>query len=133
MAQRQKEILNKIKLEVIRYHKTQKEKIEKINNEIVTLLKGNEIDKEKLANLINEKKDLWEKNHEKMCDLITNKIIEFHKILKPEQKEKLAEMFKKHLKSELLDWRGFLLLFISCKLILVSFRFCLNVLFKVMH
>jgi protein CpxP len=97
LAQPQKEILNKIKLEVIQFHKVQKEQTEKINNEIAALLKGNEIDKDKLTNLMDEKKDVWKKSHEEMRDLIINKIIEFHKILRPEQKEKLAEMFKKHL------------------------------------
>ncbi len=85
--------LESIRLEIIAKQKSIKANldIENIKNEVLSMIKSEQIDKEKFKKTI----EPLAKSRQEMIDFVITKMIEFHRVLTPEQRNKLAELMEK--------------------------------------
>jgi Spy/CpxP family protein refolding chaperone len=83
----QKLELDRIKDEALEKYREHREKRKAIHGRVIELVKSDTLDVDEVNRIFDER----EKKMKKMRPFIIEKITEFHRILKPEQKEKLAE------------------------------------------
>jgi Spy/CpxP family protein refolding chaperone len=96
LKKEQQDRLQAIKAEAIGKNKANREIKTKIKAEIAALIKGDSIDKEELSELLLKKKTAGDKAREEMRSFLMDKFIEFHKLLSPEQRTKLALFIEKY-------------------------------------
>ncbi|MCB1193276.1 MAG: Spy/CpxP family protein refolding chaperone [Leptospiraceae bacterium] len=87
----QKQKLNQIKDEVVAKMKANMKNRGSFSKEFAEDIKSDTLNKEKLLQFLKDRADKRNSMHEFMVD----KFIEFHAILNPEQREKLAEKIEK--------------------------------------
>ncbi|MCD6311659.1 MAG: Spy/CpxP family protein refolding chaperone [Elusimicrobia bacterium] len=87
LTERQQDTVNRIKEEILSKRKERTGSREDIKNAVIKQIKSSSFDKEEVMTLIEEEKFY----KEKMGHFMIDKLAEFHAILTPEQKEKLAE------------------------------------------
>lgn len=83
--------LNAIKSEVVAKHKELKPKRDAWMTEVISQIRKDSVDVKTLDKLSNEQ----DSRHVEMRKLFQAKMIEFHAVLKPEQREKLANLVEK--------------------------------------
>ncbi len=89
----QKKVLDKIKNEIVQKSREMRGTRKLIFKELLSQVKEDELDKEKLNKLINSQ----QKKIKKFRIFLIDKAHEFHKVLKPEQKQKLYNFLEKKL------------------------------------
>ncbi|MCP5500352.1 MAG: Spy/CpxP family protein refolding chaperone [Leptospiraceae bacterium] len=87
----QKKHLESIKTEFLQKRKDKKAEKEEVHKLVMAELKKDSIDKAK----VNEIFAKTDKGRNEMREYFTDKLIEFHKTLSPEQKKKLVELAEK--------------------------------------
>ncbi|MCB1179340.1 MAG: Spy/CpxP family protein refolding chaperone [Leptospiraceae bacterium] len=88
----QKPKMEKIKNEIIAKHKELKAKQNpEAKKEFIAMVRSDKMDKDKLKTIHENRK----KSKEEMGNFIMDKMVEFHAILKPEQRNKLADKMEK--------------------------------------
>ncbi|TGL62482.1 Spy/CpxP family protein refolding chaperone [Leptospira jelokensis] len=87
----QKAKLESIKQELIAKHKEMKPKHESWAKEMATQIRAEKIDTKLLDKMSSER----ETRHQEMRKFFQTKLVEFHAVLKPEQREKFAELVEK--------------------------------------
>lgn len=95
----QKAKLQTIKDEILARHKASKEPRAALMQEAITLVRSDALDKAKVADLKKRHAQL----HNARKDFFIEKVIEFHKVLTPEQRNKAADLmqkFSKHFSGE---------------------------------
>ncbi len=90
----QKQVLNKIKDEIVARMKAEKSDRALQFKEMTGLLRADTIDKTKLAAL----RKSHEAQRESMEALFVEKALELHKVLTPEQRNKAADLIEKYMK-----------------------------------
>jgi len=88
----QKAKLNKIKEEVLAKMKEESANREKVGREALTLVKSDKVD----AAAVNKLFDEREAAMKRLKPFFVEKIVEFHGMLTPEQRAKLADYMEKH-------------------------------------
>lgn len=83
----QKLELERIKDEALEKYREHREKRKAVHERIISLVKSDTLDVDEVNRIFDEK----EARQKEMRPFIIEKIVEFHRILKPEQKEKLVE------------------------------------------
>jgi periplasmic protein CpxP/Spy len=83
--------LNKIKDEILARIKTYQSDREIIHKELMEMAKSDKLDRNKLENFINKR----EARMKDLKPLLIDKIVEFHDMLTPEQKNRIAEKMDK--------------------------------------
>ncbi len=89
----QKQVLNKIKDEIVARMKTEKADRGQQLKEVTTLLRADTIDNGKLTAL----RKRHQVHRETMEALFVEKALELHKVLTPEQRNKAADLIEKHM------------------------------------
>ncbi|MCW7463898.1 Spy/CpxP family protein refolding chaperone [Leptospira limi] len=87
----QKAKLESIKAELIAKHKEMKPKHESWAKELASQIRSEKIDTKYLDKMSAER----ETRHQEMRKFFQTKLVEFHAVLKPEQREKFAELVEK--------------------------------------
>lgn len=87
----QEKELNRIRDEVVAKFKAQKPVHLQVSSDFIALVKSDSMDKAKLNDLKNKHGKL----SDEMDNFLAEKIIEFHKVLNPEQRMKAAEYLQK--------------------------------------
>lgn len=90
----QKQVLNKIKDEIVAKHKAEKGNHELQFKEMTGLLRADTIDTTKLTAL----RKRHQAQRESMEALFVEKALELHKVLTPEQRNKAADLLEKYMK-----------------------------------
>lgn len=90
----QKQVLNKIKDEIVAKHKAEKGNHEIQLQEMTTLLRADTIDNARLTAL----RKRHQAHRESMEAMFVEKTLELHKVLTPEQRNKAADLMEKHMK-----------------------------------
>ncbi len=83
----QKLEIDRIKDEVLEKFREHRKTRKAMHERVIRLVKSDTLDVDEINRIFDEK----EARHREMRPFIIEKIVEFHRILKPEQKEKLAE------------------------------------------
>ncbi len=83
--------LNSIKSELVAKHKELKPKRDAWMTEVISQIRKDSVDVKSLDKLSSEQ----DSRHVEMRKLFQAKMIEFHAVLKPEQREKLADLVEK--------------------------------------
>ncbi len=91
LTKEQVEKLNKIKDEILARTKDFKNERKASYNEALALIKSEKLDKSSLTSLIGKREQKWNE----LKPFLVEKFIEFHGMLTPEQKNKLAEKMEK--------------------------------------
>ncbi|OHD69286.1 MAG: hypothetical protein A2W19_15930 [Spirochaetes bacterium RBG_16_49_21] len=91
LTEEQVEKLNKIKDEILAATKNIRNERKAFRNEALVLVKSEKLDRNAFNNLISRREQAWNE----LKPLIIDKLIEFHSMLTPEQKNKLAEKMEK--------------------------------------
>lgn len=90
----QKQVLNKIKEDVVAKHKADKANHAANFKELTALIRSEKIDNAKLAEL----RKRHQQHRESMEAMFVEKALELHKVLTPEQRNKAADLLEKHMK-----------------------------------
>ncbi|MFO1472702.1 MAG: Spy/CpxP family protein refolding chaperone [Turneriella sp.] len=90
----QKQVLNKIKDEIVARMKAEKSDRGQQLKEVTTLLRSDTIDNGKLTAI----RKRHQAQRESMESLFVEKALELHKVLTPEQRNKAADLIEKHMK-----------------------------------
>jgi len=90
----QQAIANKIKDEIIAKRKENKDIRKKIREEFNTRIKSTNIDKDKLIKFL----ESFDEKRKEMRNFMLDKLIEFHKVLTPDQRTKFVDLRNKFFK-----------------------------------
>mgnify|MGYP003597251757 CR=1 FL=1 len=90
----QKQVLNKIKDEIVAKHKAEKSNRDLQFAELTKLIRSETIDNKKLTEL----RQRHRAERETMEAMFVEKALELHKVLTPEQRNKAADLLEKHMK-----------------------------------
>jgi len=90
----QKQVLNKIKDEIVARMKAEKSERQQQFKEVPTLLRADTIDNGKLTAI----RKRHQAHRESMEALFVEKALELHKVLTPEQRNKAADLVEKYMK-----------------------------------
>jgi periplasmic protein CpxP/Spy len=94
LTDEQKLELNRIKDEALEKYREHREERKTVHARIVNLITSDTLDVDEVNKIFDER----EKKQKEMRPFIIEKIVEFHRILKPEQKEKLVRKLEKFMK-----------------------------------
>ena len=87
---KQEQTLDRIKTELVAKYKSQAAERARLGTDIEALVRSAQIDKAKVKELQTRHQAL----HSEMEGLLAEKIVEFHAVLKPEQRNKAADIFR---------------------------------------
>jgi len=87
---KQEQTLDRIKTELVAKYKSQAAERARLGTDIEALVRSAQIDKVKVKELQTRHQAL----HSEMESLFAEKIVEFHAVLKPEQRNKAADIFR---------------------------------------
>ena len=87
---KQEQTLERIKTELVAKYKSQAAERAKLGTDVEALVRSAQIDKAKVKELQTRHQAL----HNEMESLFAEKIVEFHAVLKPEQRNKAADIFR---------------------------------------
>lgn len=90
----QKQTLQRIKEELIAKHNAEKPQIQQQFSELNQLIRAETLDQAKLKEL----RKRHQAHREAMEALFVEKVVEFHKVLSAEQRNKAADLMQKHMK-----------------------------------
>jgi len=91
LSKEQVEKLNKIKDELLSRIKSRPNDREAVHKEFIGMVKSDKLDKNMVENFINKR----EERMKELKPLLIDKIVEFHYILTPEQRNRVVEKFDK--------------------------------------
>ncbi len=91
LTKEQVDKVNQIKDEILERTKKYKDEREAMHNELLDLMKSDKLDRAKLESFVNK----YEARMKELKPFFLDKIIEFHNILTPEQRNKIIEKVNK--------------------------------------